>query len=172
MARPAKPAKRGAETQPRPSGKSPNERRSKIRDLEKHLAECLARETKALEQQTATSEILRMISSSPHDIQPVFDAIAAATTRLCAVESAGVYRFDGTLIHFAAHHGWTAQQLDAIARVFPQSIQGHRRGRVPHRALCSNAPNRRPDWGDHCHPTRCLAAHGPADRAAQDLCRP
>ena len=158
MARPAKPAKRGAETQPRPSGKSPNERRSKIRDLEKHLAECLARETKALEQQTATSEILRMISSSPHDIQPVFDAIAAATTRLCAVESAGVYRFDGTLIHFAAHHGWTAQQLDAIARVFPQSIEGDS---VTARAIRARSVVHIPDIStDHEYRARAIVEAG------------
>jgi len=78
----------------------------------------------ALGQQTATSEILRVISSSPTDVQPVFDAIAAAATKLCAVESAGVYRFDGRLIHLAGHYQWTAEHLDAIARVFPQAIDG------------------------------------------------
>src|SRR5262249_49244789 len=78
----------------------------------------------ALGQQTATSEILGVISSSPTDVQPVFDAIAAAATKLCAVESAGVYRFDGRLIHLAGHYQWTAEHLDAIARVFPQAIDG------------------------------------------------
>ena len=63
--------------------------------------------TEALEQQTATAEILRVISSSPTDVQPVFDAIAMSATRLCEADLSGLYRFDGELIHFVAHHGRT-----------------------------------------------------------------
>jgi len=69
---------------------------------------------------TATSEILRVISRSPTDVQPVFDTIAAAATTLCAAENAGVFLFDGALIHFAAHHNWTAKDLDAIGQTFPR----------------------------------------------------
>jgi GAF domain-containing protein len=69
---------------------------------------------------TATAEILRVISSSPTDVQPVFDTIAAAATTLCAAENAGVFLFDGTLIHFAAHYHWTAKDLDAIRQTFPR----------------------------------------------------
>ncbi len=51
----------------------------------------LFKETKeALEQQTATSEILRVISQSPTDVQPVFDTIAAAALKLCAANTANV----------------------------------------------------------------------------------
>jgi len=76
--------------------------------------------SEALEQQTATSEILGVISRSHTDVQPVFDTIAAAATDLCAAENAGVFLFDGTLIHFAAHYHWTAKDLDAIREVFPR----------------------------------------------------
>ena len=59
----------------------------------------LSNETKeALERQTATSEILRVISQSPTDVQPVFDTIAAAALKLCHASSAIVFTFDGELI--------------------------------------------------------------------------
>jgi two-component system NtrC family sensor kinase len=67
--------------------------------------------TEALEQQTATSEILRVISRSPTDVQPVFDVIATAATTLCEADHAGLFRFDGDLIHFVAHHGRTPAEI-------------------------------------------------------------
>jgi GAF domain-containing protein/nitrogen-specific signal transduction histidine kinase len=73
----------------------------------------------ALERQTATAEILRVISSSPTDVQPTFDAIAKAATTLTGALSGGVFRYDGSLIHFVAHYGWPADLLAAIHRVFP-----------------------------------------------------
>ena len=69
--------------------------------------------TEALEQQTATSEILRVISSSPTDLQPVFATILANATRLCGTRNAGLYIFDGELLHFAAGHNLPP---DMIAR--------------------------------------------------------
>ncbi|HKD38659.1 MAG TPA: GAF domain-containing protein, partial [Myxococcaceae bacterium] len=58
--------------------------------------------TQSLEQQTATSEVLGVISSSPGALQPVFDTIARSAARLCSALNCFVYRFDGKLIHFAA----------------------------------------------------------------------
>ena len=60
--------------------------------------------TEALEQQTATSEILGVISGSPTDAQPVFEAIAASAVRLCGGKRGSVYRFDGGLVHWLAGH--------------------------------------------------------------------
>ena len=75
--------------------------------------------TEALEQQTATSEILRVISSSPTDVQPVFDTIAQSAARLCKARFCHVFRFDGELMHFAASHGLTPEGIEALRRLYP-----------------------------------------------------
>ena len=61
--------------------------------------------TEALEQQTATSEILGVIASSPTDIQPVLDAIAASAARLCDSIDAVIYRPDGDVLQRVATFG-------------------------------------------------------------------
>jgi signal transduction histidine kinase/putative methionine-R-sulfoxide reductase with GAF domain len=73
----------------------------------------------ALEKQTATAEILRVISGSPTDLQPTFDAIAASATILSGAAS-GVFRFDGSLIHLVAHHGNPPDVLQAMQHSFPR----------------------------------------------------
>jgi GAF domain-containing protein len=92
--------------------------------------------TEALEQQTATAEILRVISSSPTDVQPVFDAIARSAARLCEAVAGNVVRFDGRLIHLAAEHGNTPEAAEANRRVFPRSAD---RGSVTGRAILTRA---------------------------------
>ena len=61
--------------------------------------------TEALEQQTATSEILGVIASSPTDIQPVLDAVAKNAVRLCGAEDASIRLVDGDLLRLGAHYG-------------------------------------------------------------------
>ena len=92
--------------------------------------------TEALEQQTATSEILRVISSSPTDVQPVFDAIAASATRLCEAVNALILRFDGQLLHLVAHHNVAAERLDALERLYPGPAN---RGGVSGRVVLTHA---------------------------------
>src|SRR5207249_45637 len=74
--------------------------------------------TEALEQQTATGEILRVISSSPTDVQPVFDAIAASARRLCDGTHGAVLTYDGSLIHLAALDQFNPEGAESLRRSF------------------------------------------------------
>src|SRR5215469_7770868 len=59
----------------------------------------------SLEQQTATSNILQVIASSPTDIRPVLDAVAESAVRLCAAEDASIRLVEGNLLRLGAHYG-------------------------------------------------------------------
>jgi two-component system, NtrC family, sensor kinase len=73
----------------------------------------------SLEQQTATADVLRVISSSPTNVQPVFDSIAESAVRLCDGQFSFVLRFDGNLMHFASSFGLSAEGLDAFRSMLP-----------------------------------------------------
>jgi GAF domain-containing protein/DNA-binding response OmpR family regulator len=79
--------------------------------------------SEALEQQTATSEILRVISSSPTDVQPVFDTIVTNAVRLCGARMGAVYRFDGELLHLVADHNYPPEVLEVLRRMHPRRPQ-------------------------------------------------
>jgi GAF domain-containing protein len=93
----------------------------------------LFNETKdALERQTATGEILRVISGSPTDIQPVLDAIAANAVRFCGAEDTSVWLIEGDLLRLRAHHGVQETQ-SADLPIAPTSVTG--RGVVERRTI-------------------------------------
>src|SRR6266536_2291336 len=76
--------------------------------------------TEALEQQTATGEILSVISNSPTDDQPVFDTIVKNAARLCEGSGCSVIRFDGEMVHLVAQHNISAEAHDAMQRRYPR----------------------------------------------------
>jgi GAF domain-containing protein len=65
--------------------------------------------TEALEQQTATSEVLNVIARSPVELEPVYQAILAKTTRLCEANIAALFLYDGELLSAAASYGTTPE---------------------------------------------------------------
>ena len=82
-------------------------------DLQRALRE-------ALDQQAATAEILRVISRSPSDVQPVFDAIARNAVTLCGGIGAVVLRYDGELLHVAGYHNVSAETVAMVERAYPR----------------------------------------------------
>jgi signal transduction histidine kinase len=84
-------------------------------DLKKRLAE-------ALEQQTATAEILGIISSSPTDVQPVFDTIVRNFVSLCGSTFGAIYTFDGELVHFASAYGFSPDQIAGLKSKYPVHV--------------------------------------------------
>src|SRR5439155_10529176 len=76
--------------------------------------------TGALARQKATSEILRVLSSSPTDIQPVFDAIVQSATHLCDGDHATAYRYDGARRHFVAHDRMPEEVVRRLHGLFPR----------------------------------------------------
>jgi signal transduction histidine kinase len=73
--------------------------------LERKVEERTRELTEALEQQTATAEILRVISSSPTDVQPVMDAVAKNAARLCDANDATIIRLHEGIMRRVAHFG-------------------------------------------------------------------
>jgi signal transduction histidine kinase len=127
MRRGAKPAKAKAEAKPPVARKSLKSADSRVRDLEKRLAEALGQLqtrnqelTEALEQQAATSEILRVISSSRTDVQPVFDAIARHAVALCDGVGGVVVRYDGGIMRVAAFHNASAKARELHQTEYPR----------------------------------------------------
>src|SRR5215470_5748656 len=107
-----------------------------IAEAQRENRALMLRLAQAEEQQTATSEILRVISQSQRDVQPVFEAIAVNARKLCRATLGAVYTFDGELIHHAARDTLSDEALEAIHRDFPRAPD---RGSATGRALLSRA---------------------------------
>ena len=71
----------------------------------------------ALEQQTATSEVLKVISSSPGDLQPVFEAMLANAVRICGATFGNIYRWDGQTMGLLASHNVPPAYAEVRSRV-------------------------------------------------------
>ena len=96
----------------------------------------------ALEQQSATSAILRAMSASTTDLQPVFDAIAESAARLCDGLFGALFRFDGKLLHVGALYGFSEIGVEATRQLFPMPPN---RGTLAARALLDRAVVHVPD---------------------------
>ena len=102
-----------------------NELRQSTTDLTERTADL----TEALEQQTATSEVLHVISSSPGDLQPVFATMLENAVRICDATFGNIYRWDGEALHIVATHNtppaFAEDRRRSPYRPYPQSPIGH-----------------------------------------------
>ncbi|HEX2334165.1 MAG TPA: GAF domain-containing protein, partial [Burkholderiales bacterium] len=87
--------------------------------LERKVEVRTAELTESLAYQTATGEILHVISSSPTDVQPVFDVIGERAARLCEARFGWVFTFDGEWIRVGSLFGSDPQSVEAFRREFP-----------------------------------------------------
>jgi GAF domain-containing protein len=76
--------------------------------------------TEALEQQTATSEVLNVIARSPVELRPVYEAILANTTRLCEANIAALFLYDGEVLSTAASNGTTQEFAEHLKQSRPR----------------------------------------------------
>jgi two-component system, NtrC family, sensor kinase len=91
---------------------------------------------------TATAGILRVISSSPTEVQPTFDTIVRSAVALCGGLFSALFQFDGELLHLVSHHNFTAEALEAAHGVYPTRPS---RGQGSTRAILERAVVHIPD---------------------------
>jgi class 3 adenylate cyclase len=110
-----------------------NELRQRTTDLGQRTEEL----TESLEQQTATSEVLQVISSSPGDVQPVFQAMLENAVSICDATFGNIYRWDGDALHLVAAHNTPPAYAEHRRRVpmqfdkMPESMRQMIETRVP-----------------------------------------
>ncbi|WP_426615371.1 sensor histidine kinase [Bradyrhizobium sp. McL0616] len=110
-------------------------------DLQDRVSELQDRVAELIEQQTAISEVLRAIASSPHDLQPIFDALLDNATRLCRADIGGLRLFEVGGLRRVAVRGdplWVSQAVSSIPVLVDE-------GGFPSRLATSRLPTHIPD---------------------------
>src|SRR5258708_33395367 len=107
------------------------------------------RVTERIEQQTAISEVLRAIASSPHDLQPIFDAILDSATRLCRAEIGSLRLFEESGLRLVAARGDPLSVSQARSSSPVLAEKGSFLGRLATSRLPTHIPDLAALEGDH-----------------------
>ncbi len=102
-------------------------------DLERKVDLRTTELSEALEQQTATAEVLRVISQSPTDVEPVLKAVVAAARRFCGADDATIILRDGQEVVRAAHEGSIGAGVGTRDPLVPSTVMG--RAIIDHRTV-------------------------------------
>jgi GAF domain-containing protein len=94
---------------------------TQLQEKNNALTQAHAQVTESLEQQTATAEILRVISQSPTDVQPVFDAIVRSAVRLCGGVHGGVLKLSDGVLSVVAHENLSPINAGMLLSLYPTS---------------------------------------------------
>jgi signal transduction histidine kinase len=97
---------------------------TELQEKNRALTEAHAQVTESLEQQTATAEILRVISSSPTDLRPVMEAVVENAARVCGAMDSAIYQLEGGQLRLMARHGplRTALAVGDAIQVVPGTV--------------------------------------------------
>ena len=90
-----------------------------------------------LEQQTATADVLEVISRSAFDLQAVFETVAESSVRLCGADRAFIFRFDGELLRMVVAHNASPEFAEWVANhpIRPGRHSGSARAALEHRTI-------------------------------------
>src|SRR5277367_5990042 len=112
-----KTRRRKTATLPRSNAQKDMHRRSSsAADQETEIARLTSELREALERQTATSEVLRVISSTPSELEPVFQTILANATRICEAKFGNLWLREGDNFRIAATHGAPSAYREYLKR--------------------------------------------------------
>jgi two-component system NtrC family sensor kinase len=100
----------------RKAPKAARRRSSILAEQETEVAKLRRELSEALERQAATSEVLRVVSSSPGELEPVFNAILATATRICAATFGNLLLYEGDAFRRVALHNAPQTMIDANQR--------------------------------------------------------
>ena len=102
--------------------RAPKARVASPANTETELARLTRELQEARERQAATAEVLRLISDSPTDLQPVFDRIVKNAARLCQSVLAAVYRKVGDQVHLVAYDQFSPESIAAVRQAYPAPL--------------------------------------------------